>query len=142
MNSRVLVAVQFLMIGVIMIPKRAIMMASFWWVLVLMAIVSAFWIFMHNKVGNFNIVPDIKESASLVVTGPYRFVRHPMYSALILFMLGIVLWHFSWINVLALAIMIAAVVLKALKEEKLWSRHDDDYEAYKKETKMIIPFVF
>lgn len=141
MNSRVLVGIQFLAIFIIMIPKTSIMISSLWWICLLIATVTALWIFTHNRVGNFNVVPEIRENASLIVTGPYRFVRHPMYSSLILFMLGIVLWHFNWINVLFLSIMIVAVALKAFKEERLWSNHHKDYLDYKARTKMIIPFV-
>jgi protein-S-isoprenylcysteine O-methyltransferase Ste14 len=56
-------------------------------------------------------------------------------------MLGVVLWHFNWINLLALTIMSMAVILKAFKEEKLWHVNDATYEAYKKRTTMIIPFL-
>jgi protein-S-isoprenylcysteine O-methyltransferase Ste14 len=142
MNSKVLVALQFLSIAVIMIPKQSMMITPFWWLFLLVAAVVAVWIFMHNKLGNFNVVPEIREQAKLVVTGPYRYVRHPMYSTLILFMFGVVLWHFSWINILALSIMIVAVVLKALREEGLWHLHHDDYADYKNRTKMILPFIF
>ena len=141
MSSRLLVGIQFVTIALIMIPKQAIMITSLWWVCIMIATLTALWIFTHNKVGNFNIVPEIRDNAKLIVTGPYRFVRHPMYSSLILFMLGIVLWHFNWINVLLLSIMIGAVSVKAFREEQLWGYHDSAYEAYKKRTKMIIPFM-
>jgi len=141
MNSKVLVGLQFLAIAVIMMPKPSIMITSLWWVLLIVATFTALWIFTHNQVGNFNVVPEIRENAKLIITGPYRFVRHPMYSALILFMLGVVLYHFNWINVLALSLMIVAVALKAFKEEKLWSDHHKDYLDYKAKTKMIIPFI-
>ena len=104
--------------------------------------VTALWIFTHNKVGNFNIVPEIRKDANLIITGPYRFVRHPMYSSLILFMLGVVLWRFSWLNIIFLIVMSTAVFIKAYREEKLWSRKDSEYIEYKERTKMVIPFVF
>ncbi|HIP47005.1 MAG TPA: isoprenylcysteine carboxylmethyltransferase family protein [Campylobacterales bacterium] len=141
MNSRVLVGIQFLTIFVIMIPKASVMISSFWWVCLLIATVMALWIFTHNRVGNFNVVPEIRDNAKLIVTGPYRFVRHPMYSALILFMLGIILWHFNWVNVLCLSIMIAVISLKSFREERLWSSYHKDYLDYKARTKMIIPFI-
>jgi protein-S-isoprenylcysteine O-methyltransferase Ste14 len=140
-NSKFLVLVQFISIGVILYPKKTVTLMPFWWILLLIATVTVLWIFTHNKIGNFNIVPEIKDEAKLIVTGPYKFVRHPMYSSLILFMLGVVLWHFNWINLLALTIMSIAVILKAFKEEKLWHVNDATYEAYKKRTTMIIPFL-
>ncbi len=141
MSSRVLVGIQFLSIFIIMIPKSSIMINHYWWVLPLVATFTALWIFGHNRLGNFNVVPEIRENAKLIVTGPYRYVRHPMYSSLILFMLGVVLWHFNVVNVFFLSIMIGAVALKAFKEETLWSNHHKDYLEYKKTTKMIIPFI-
>jgi len=136
-----LVLVQFISVGVILYPKKTVTLMPFWWILLLIATVTALWIFTHNKIGNFNIVPEIKDEAKLIVTGPYKFVRHPMYSSLILFMLGVVLWHFNWINLLFVTIMSIAVILKAFKEEKLWHVNDATYEAYKKRTTMIIPFL-
>ena len=141
MNSKFLVFVQFLTVGVIIYPKQSTTLMPFWWILLLIASLTALWIFMHNKVGNFNIVPEIKPEAKLIVTGPYRFVRHPMYSSLILFMIGVVLWHFNWVNLFALFVMSIAVLLKAFKEEKLWHNNDERYKNYKSKTKMIIPFL-
>jgi protein-S-isoprenylcysteine O-methyltransferase Ste14 len=141
MNSKFLVSVQFFSIFVILYPKQSITLTNLWWILIIISSITALWIFTHNKVGNFNITPEIKDNAKLVITGPYKFVRHPMYSSLILFMLGIVLYHFNWINLLFLIIMTLAVLIKAFKEEKLWHINSDFYHEYKKSTKMIIPFI-
>ncbi len=141
MNSKFLVSVQFFSIFVILFPKKSITITNLWWVLIIISSITALWIFTHNKVGNFNITPEIKDDAKLIITGPYRFVRHPMYSSLILFMIGIVLYHFNWINLLFLIIMSIAVLIKAFKEEKLWHINSNFYREYKKSTKMIIPFI-
>jgi protein-S-isoprenylcysteine O-methyltransferase Ste14 len=140
-NSKILVAIQFLSIGVILFPKNSVNIFYYWWVLVLVSAISAIWIFTHNRVGNFNIVPEIKDGASLVVSGPYRYVRHPMYSSLILGVLGVVMYHFCFINLFSLFIMVFALYLKATKEERLWLSHHSEYEDYMKKTKMIIPFI-
>jgi len=139
-SSKLLVAVQFLAIGVILFPKSSVTIFAYWWVLVLFSAIGAIWIFAHNRVGNFNIVPEIKDGASLVVSGPYKYVRHPMYSTLILGVLGVVMYHFCFINLFFLFVMIVAVYLKATKEEKLWLSHHSSYKEYMKKTKMIIPF--
>jgi protein-S-isoprenylcysteine O-methyltransferase Ste14 len=141
-NSKLLVPIQFISIFLILLPKQSTVFVKFWWLLPLIAVFTALWIFTHNKVGNFNIVPEIRENASLVVTGPYKYVRHPMYSSLILFMVGIVLWKFCILNVVFLSMMIMAVFIKAYKEEKLWLRSDEAYKSYKISTKMVVPFLF
>ena len=140
-NSKILVSIQFLMIFAILIPKKSIQITSFWWVLPLTATMIALWIFTHNRVGNFNITPEIRKNAKLIVTGPYRFVRHPMYSSLILFMVGVVLHWFSFLNVVFFIIMTIALSFKAFREEKLWHVNDDSYADYKKRTTMIIPYI-
>ena len=140
-SSKILVGIQFVSIALIMIPKPTIMIVSFWWVFPLLGLGLSLWIFKHNRLGNFNIVPEIKTDASLVTSGPYRWVRHPMYSALILSIWGVVLWHFCWMNLLLFTIMIAAVSAKASKEERLWLARDVAYADYKARSKMLIPFV-
>jgi protein-S-isoprenylcysteine O-methyltransferase Ste14 len=142
MNSKFLVALQFLTIFIIIIPKKSFELFSSWWILLLISTLLALWIFLHNRIGNFNIVPDIKDGAKLVTTGPYRFIRHPMYFSLILFMSGVVLHNFCLVNVVALLVMIVAVIFKAIKEERLWSCYDREYKEYCQKSKMIIPFLF
>ncbi len=142
MNSKVLVGLQFFAIFIIILPKDSHQITSYWWMFALNAVIFGSWIFFHNRIGNFNVVPDIKESAKLITTGPYRYIRHPMYFSLIVFMLAIVLKNFCIINLVSLLVMIVAVILKAIKEERLWIEHHMDYREYYKNSKMIIPFIF
>ena len=141
MNSRLLVFLQFLLIGLILIPKKSTPLCPFWWAFVLLSGVVALWTFRHNRLGNFNIVPDIREDAQLITTGPYRYIRHPMYSALFFGMLGVVCYLSHWLNWLFLALMVAVLYLKASKEERLWCDHHEAYTCYREGTKYFIPFI-
>ncbi len=104
------------------------------------AIVLALWIFTHNRLGNFNIIPDIKEDCTLVKSGPYRFIRHPMYSAVLLFGLSTFSMFGYW-KILVFIALIVILYLKAKREEMFWCAKTPEYEAYQKETKMFIPFI-
>lgn len=44
------------------------------------SIALAIWTLVHNQPGNFNIRPTPKTWGTLVTTGPYRWIRHPMYT--------------------------------------------------------------
>ena len=96
---------------------------------------------MHNRLGNFNIVPDIKEDAELITTGPYRYIRHPMYSSLFFGMLGVVCYLSHWLNWVFLGVLILVLYLKASREERLWSDHHEGYRHYRMTSKYFIPFI-
>lgn len=55
------------------IPSAAFMLA-------LASVALATWTMAHNRLGNFNIRPAPKAHGLLVTTGPYRWIRHPMYT--------------------------------------------------------------
>lgn len=96
----------------------------------------------HNKLSNFNIIPDIKENATLITTGAYKIVRHPMYFAVIITMFAPLSNAFNFTNILICILLCMTLFLKAKKEEGLWSEESKEYRKYKLETKMIIPFCF
>src|SRR5659263_263910 len=48
------------------------------------SVVLAAWTLVYNRPGNFNIRPTPKVHGVLVTTGPYRWIRHPMYTSVLL----------------------------------------------------------
>jgi len=141
MSSKLLVALQFLLIGLILLPKETVHACSFWWIFIVASFTVALWTFRHNRLGNFNIVPEIREEAQLVTSGPYRYIRHPMYSSLFFGMLGVVCYLSHWSNWLMLGALVAVLYLKASREERLWCDHHEAYTCYRKGTKLFIPFI-
>lgn len=92
--------------------------------------------------GNWSALVAIKAEHELVQRGPYRFVRHPIYSAMLLMLLGaaVVDGRLTWFIFLAVAI--AGLTIKARSEERLLTKHfPEAYPAYRRRTKAIIPFV-
>ena len=108
----------------------------------IIGIVIGLWGILTMRIGNFNIQPEVK-STSLVTKGPYRWIRNPMYTAVILFYLPIVVLNFNWMNALVFIVLIAVLLMKIKSEEQfLKERFGEDYLLYKKMTKRLIPFVF
>ncbi len=107
----------------------------------LLGAVLGIWALSHNKLGNFNIQPKLKEGCHLVTTGIYRWIRHPMYASVILMMLGFVLNDLSFLGFSFLLMLVFVLYLKALREEKLWCGHNEAYLDYKKRTKLFIPYI-
>jgi protein-S-isoprenylcysteine O-methyltransferase Ste14 len=78
----------------------------------------------------------------LVTTGPYRFVRHPIYSGILLGLIGTSLAITLW-GLIAAALVGAFFAYSATREEKfLTGQFPDSYPAYKTRTKMLVPFIF
>jgi protein-S-isoprenylcysteine O-methyltransferase Ste14 len=83
-----------------------------------------------------------KVEPELVTTGPYRRVRHPIYTGLILAMLGTALATTLY-GLIAVAVLGGFFVYSATREEKyLAGEFPDTYPGYKRSTSMLIPFVF
>jgi len=142
--SRLLVFFQFFFLGLLFLPwetqsiaygteLKLFFMAS--------AVVLFIWTVLYNRLGNFNIVPDIKDGCELITEGPYRFIRHPMYSGVTLIALAEVVSLFSLWKVPVLILLIVVLYLKASREEKFWCAKTEEYKAFQKKTKMFIPFV-
>lgn len=111
-------------------------------VLALCSIALGGWALSANRPGNFNIHPAPRDGGRLVDSGPYRLIRHPMYTALMMFggACGWITDSFpGWMLWLTLVCVLA---IKALLEEWLLARSFADYVGYRARTRAFIPFVF
>jgi len=95
----------------------------------------------HNTLNNFNITPEIKANASLITTGAYRYIRHPMYFSVLVMMLGVVVSKPSLFSLFIYVLLVVTLFIKAQKEEMLWMEQSSEYRNYMQRTKRIIPFV-
>lgn len=84
---------------------------------------------------------SVKEDPELVTTGPYAYVRHPIYAGLWLVMLGsAIAQSASWL--VGLVALGAYFFYSARREEKtMLKQFPDAYGAHMKRTKMFVPFV-
>ena len=108
----------------------------------LCAVGIAFAIWARINLGaNWSGRPATKESHELVTSGPYRFVRHPIYFGMLLSMVGTSLV----IGIAGLLVLLgfgSVVIYRIGVEERLMVQlFADKYLAYKKRTKAIIPFI-
>jgi len=82
----------------------------------------------------------LKEDHQLIRTGPYRFVRHPIYSGMLLGVIGRALTLGTWSGVLAIAIILVAHWRKALREESMLTREfGQEYSRYRRSTGFLFP---
>ena len=82
-----------------------------------------------------------KAEPELVTSGPYRLVRHPIYSGILLAGIGTAI-ALSWVWLIAFALTAIYFVYAATVEERfLAEQFPDDYPGYRRSTRMFVPFV-
>ena len=81
-------------------------------------------------------------SGGLVTGGPYAFVRHPIYTAVCLFIWPAAIAHASWAAVGLAAALTAGAIVRMLCEESLLMVQYPEYAGYAARTKRMIPLVF
>ena len=85
----------------------------------------------------------VEEGQTVVDTGLYGIVRHPMYAVTILLFLMMPMVLGSWYGLIPFAFYPAIMVIRLLDEEKLLTRELPDYAEYKKKVKYrLIPFIW
>lgn len=98
------------------------------------------WARLTFRARSFHFAANPTEGG-LVTTGPYRFVRHPIYSAILVAAVPAVLTHLSWQNVVFGTVMLLGIAIRIAAEERLVTERYPEYVEYAKRTKRLVPFV-
>ena len=91
--------------------------------------------------GKLRITPIPDNNATLVMHGLYKYIRHPMYFALLLTFTPLLISHFYFNLFIVYGIFSINLLLKLKFEESLLIKKFPSYQEYLNQTKMIIPFL-
>jgi len=90
---------------------------------------------------NWGMPMSLRQDHELVTSGPYALVRHPIYTGIMLAMIGSALSE-SLLWLIGGVLIFAYFIVSARTEEKMMlAQFPDTYPAYRRRTKMLIPFV-
>jgi protein-S-isoprenylcysteine O-methyltransferase Ste14 len=102
----------------------------------------AIWAWITMGLFRLRVIPNPSKHAVLLEHGPYRFIRHPMYSGLLIAALGLVLTNPAPWRIITWLALVIVLVIKTRHEEPLLLRHFDNYHEYQSRTWRFIPLVY
>ncbi len=130
MKGKILVTIQFLGIALLMIVTNWLTLP--WWTFLIQGFAGflAFWAMYVMKIGNFNVVPNPVENGVLVSSGPYKLIRHPMYTSIFIFAVAMLSGQFDYYKLIISLVLVTDLVVKIIFEEGLLCRHYPGYKSY------------
>ncbi|MFK5890554.1 MAG: isoprenylcysteine carboxylmethyltransferase family protein [Flavobacteriaceae bacterium] len=141
-KSAVLVFIQFTSL-LFFIADRHLLAYNYLLGIQILGIVVAFWGISTIRKGRFNIQPEVKPNAQLITSGPFKYIRNPMYTGIILFFSVSVSTYFTVYRMVVLLVLITVLLLKIKSEEVfLTQKFGNAYSTYKAQTKRLVPFVY
>lgn len=88
------------------------------------------------------VAPEPGVEAELVTTGPYRWIRHPMYAASILISASWLYGACSWVRGCVWLALVGILLLKLRHEERMLRDRFPAYADYARRTRRLVPFIF
>jgi protein-S-isoprenylcysteine O-methyltransferase Ste14 len=112
------------------------------WLGIVMALVTiSFLIWVHRHLDKqWSIALELREEHKLITTGPYRFVRHPMYLGIFIYTMGLMMISLDLLVILFFAFTIWVNYRRIPREEQmLIQEFGDEYLEYIKRSGRLLP---
>lgn len=141
LKTATLLFVQLLCIAVLAVTGKVSPNNSYLGVIMLLSLILAFWSMIILRF-HLNAAPEVLKGTTLKTNGPYRFIRHPIYTSLLMLCGVWVINDFSYFRLFVMLVLFIDLILKLKTEEKFLIAEFPDYTEYMKKTKMLIPYLF
>ncbi len=141
-KSLLLVTLQFIFIFLLLLRSR---LNELWLVpviFILLSVVLVLWAIVAMQKSKLRILPEPSAGATLITNGPYHFIRHPMYTSILLGTTGLLINHFNWMRLGFFIALAAVLIIKLTWEEKMLLQKFGPYKNYMANTSRLFPFIF
>jgi protein-S-isoprenylcysteine O-methyltransferase Ste14 len=126
-KSYILVIIQFGCIAGLLLTGPIFAQKPFWMFLEIIGIVLVFWAVIAMRTSKISVFPNLKEGAVFIGKGPYRIIRHPMYLAVVLVAISLVMENFSLFRVAMFVILVFNLLIKIEFEESMLEKEFKEY---------------
>jgi len=142
MKSFAFVIIQFSCIAYFALTGNFILFEPLYFVIQTIGALTILWAIFTMKPTQWMIFPEPKMLGNLIVSGPYRWVRHPMYSGLLIMTAAIVLYRCEWPPLLVFIGFLINQIQKLTYEESMLLERFPEYVKYKQNTKRLFPIIY
>jgi protein-S-isoprenylcysteine O-methyltransferase Ste14 len=116
-------------------------------VVAVLLLLCSFYLFFLTFRANGYLSPAVRiqsdRGQTVVSTGPYHYVRHPMYATAIIFLVGTTLLLGSWYGLILILLLVVGIAFRAVQEERTLRAELLGYDAYMAEVKYrLIPYLW
>lgn len=136
------VALQMLCLALIVLSGPIIPASPWLQLMAVSGILLGIWAILAMQPANVSVLPEVRPQTRLVRRGPYRLIRHPMYTALLLFSGALLLNAFSLWRLLLWLALLTVLILKLTYEERQLLERFPDYAAYRQRSARLLPFIY
>jgi protein-S-isoprenylcysteine O-methyltransferase Ste14 len=142
LTSYTLVAIQFACLLAIALTGPLVARNPLLLALEAAAVLLGVWALLAVRIDKLNVTPDPRPDAELVRHGPYRWIRHPMYAALLLGTLALVLDASTPVRWGLWLVLLIDLLVKLHYEERLLMEHFEGYRVYMAASKRLVPLLY
>ncbi len=120
---------------------REFLLPAYWAGFALIVVGLSFTVWARRHLGaNWSGTVTVKENHELIRSGPYGWTRHPIYTGLLVAMIGVALAQGQWRGILGFALFLGGLLMKMRIEERFMTEtFGDAYTRYKAEVPALIP---
>lgn len=101
-----------------------------------------FWVLWTNFALKFDLSYRPISKSRLIAKGPYKYIRHPFSTAIILITFVLIINHVSLLRLVLWILLLATIIFRTRYEEKIYSQYFNDFPLYKQRTYRLIPFLY
>lgn len=138
----ILVAVQLGAIVLVFVTGPLLATLPLYLVLEMFGGLIGVWALVAMRLATFSVMPDVKATGQLIRQGPYRWIRHPMYLAVLLVTGALVADTPTWPRLVIWGVLLLDILLKIHHEERLLVAHYPAYATYRQQSKRLIPYLY